>query len=213
MPNTLILLKSANYYANTHSSFALNIIMYRLTKLFFLIIVLSINSCAITGSNSKKNKCQAVLAIKNNALTELYRIKPDVRQQITSASGYAVFSNVNLMILLASIGGGHGVVTNNQTGQQTYMKMGELGVGMGAGLKDFRAIIIFHNSASLNRFIDTGWIAGLSSDAAIKASDKGGAVSGSLAADSVTIYQLTESGLSMQMTLTGTKYWKNDELN
>lgn len=187
--------------------------MSRLTKLFFLIIVLSINSCAITGSNSKTDKRQAVLAIKNNALTDLYRIKPDVRQQITSASGYAVFSNVNLMILLASIGGGHGVVTNNQTGQQTYMKMGELGLGMGAGIKDFRAIFIFHNSESLNRFINHGWIAGLSSDAAVKASDKGGAVSGSLAADNVTIYQLTKSGLSMQVTLTGTKYWKNDELN
>lgn len=187
--------------------------MHKLTKLVSLIIILSITSCAITGSNSKASKRKAVLAIKNKILSDLYLIKPDVRQQVASASGYAAFSNVNLMALLISIGGGHGIVTNNQTGQQTYMKMGELGVGMGAGLKDFRAIFIFHNSASLNRFINTGWIAGLSSDAAIKASDKGGAISGSLAADSVTIYQLTESGLSMQMTLTGTKYWRNDELN
>ncbi|MDC9729029.1 MAG: hypothetical protein PSN04_06835 [Methyloprofundus sp.] len=182
-------------------------------KLSFLIIALTINSCAITGSTSKAEKRRAVLVIKNDALTQLYRIKPDVKQQITSASGYAVFSNVNLMLLLASIGGGHGVVTNNQTGQQTYMKMGELGVGMGAGAKDFRAIFIFHNSTSLQRFIDHGWIAGISSDAAAKASDKGAAIAGSLAADNVTIYQVTESGLSMQISLTGTKYWKNDELN
>ncbi len=184
-----------------------------LFKLFFLTLVLSISSCAITGNNSKAEKRRAVLSIKNDALTELYRLKPDVNQQIASASGYAVFSNVNLMVLLASAGGGHGVVTNNQTGQQTYMKMGELGVGMGAGIKDFRAIFIFHNSASLQRFIDHGWIAGISSDAAAKASDKGAAFSGTLAADSVTVYQITESGLSMQISLTGTKYWRNDALN
>jgi lipid-binding SYLF domain-containing protein len=117
------------------------------------------------------------------------------------------------MIAFASISGGYGLVTNNQTGQQTYMKMGKIGIGVGAGIKDFRTIFIFHNSASLKRLINYGWIAGLSSDAIAKASDKGGALAGSLAADNITIYQLTESGLSMQVTLTGAKYWKNDALN
>ena len=187
--------------------------MIQRSKLLFFILTLSLSACAITGSNPQQDKRNAVLAIKNQALTDLYKTKPDVKHQIANATGYAVFSNVNLMMVFASIGGGHGVVTNNQTGQQTYMKMGELGVGIGAGLKDFRAIFIFHNAASLQRFVDHGWLAGVSSDITAKASDKGGDLSGAMAADSVTIYQLTESGLAVQASLTGGKYWKNDDLN
>jgi hypothetical protein len=29
----------------------------------------------------------------------------------------------------------------------------------------------------------------------------------------ITIYQMTESGLALQATVNGTKYWKDDELN
>jgi hypothetical protein len=31
--------------------------------------------------------------------------------------------------------------------------------------------------------------------------------------DNITIYQLTESGLALQATVKGTKYWKDDALN
>lgn len=187
--------------------------MTHLSKLLFFILALSLSACAITGSSPRQEKRNAVLAIKDQALTDLYKIKPDVKHQVANAVGYAVFSNVNLMAVFVSTGGGHGVVTNNKTGQQTYMKMRELGVGIGAGLKDYRAVFIFHNAASLKRFVDKGWLAGVSSDITVKASDKGGDLTGSVAADSVTIYQLTETGVAVQASLTGAKYWKNDELN
>jgi hypothetical protein len=50
-------------------------------------------------------------------------------------------------------------------------------------------------------------------DAAAKASDKGAAVGGEILVDKVTIYQLTESGLALQATVKGTKYWKDNALN
>ena len=31
--------------------------------------------------------------------------------------------------------------------------------------------------------------------------------------DGITIYQLTETGVALQATIKGTKYWKDDELN
>jgi len=37
-------------------------------------------------------------------------------------------------------------VKNNKTGKYTYMKMGELGIGLGLGVKDFRAIFIFSDT-------------------------------------------------------------------
>lgn len=51
------------------------------------------------------------------------------------------------------------------------------------------------------------------SNANMKAGDKGDAVGGEILLDGVTIYQSTENGLALQATLTGTKYWRDSELN
>jgi len=34
------------------------------------------------------------------------------------------------------------------------MKMGELGVGLGLGAKDYRSVFIFHDKATLDKFIN-----------------------------------------------------------
>ena len=54
---------------------------------------------------------------------------------------------------------------------------------------------------------------GAQADAAAKAGDKGAAASGEVAIENITIYQLTETGLALQATIKGTKYWKDTELN
>ncbi|MFO7494317.1 MAG: hypothetical protein R6X05_01630 [Desulfobacterales bacterium] len=41
----------------------------------------------------------------------------------------------------------------------------------------------------------------------------GAAVGGETVFDNITIYQLTESGLALQATVKGTKYWKDGALN
>ncbi len=187
--------------------------MNRLTITFCLIAVFLSNGCTTTRGNTNAEKRQAILAMKNEVLSELYRLKPDVKAQIASVPGYAVFSNANINLFLASFGGGYGVVKNNNTGKYTYMKMGEVGVGVGLGVKDFRIVFVFHSTSSLKRFIDHGWAFGAQADAAVKAADKGVAVGGEAIIDNVTLYQLTEAGLALQATIKGTKYWRDDSLN
>ncbi|NCF38354.1 MAG: hypothetical protein GWP56_18600 [Gammaproteobacteria bacterium] len=169
--------------------------------------------CATTGTATPAEQRQSILAMKNEVLTELFKWKPDVKSQISSAPGYAVFSNANVNLVLASFGGGRGVAKNNKTGKYTYMKMGEVGVGLGLGLKDFRVVMVFHTTESMNNFVEKGWAFGAQADAAAKASDKGAAVGGEVTIDNITIYQLTESGLALQATVKGTKYWKDENLN
>ena len=177
-----------------------------------IMLSLCISGCATSGK-SPVEKRKVILDMKNEVLTELYKEKPDVKQQIAGAPGYAVFSNVNVNIIFASFGGGYGVAKNNKTGKDTYMKMGEVGVGLGLGAKDFRVVFVFHNEKSYNYFIEHGWAFGAQTDAAAKSSDKGGAVGGEISANDITIYQLTETGLALQATVKGTKYWKDDSLN
>ena len=110
-----------------------------------LLLGIFLLGCATTRGTTPQDKRHAILDMKKDTLAELYRVKPQARSQIAKASGYAVFSDANINIIFASFGGGHGVVKDNQTGKHTYMKMGEVGIGLGLGLKDFRSIFIFHD--------------------------------------------------------------------
>ena len=187
--------------------------MKRISAVIYIILALSIGGCVTPGNKTSAEKRQSIFAMKNKVLSDIYRLKPDVRSQISRAAGYAVFSNVNINVILASFGGGYGVVKNNRTGKQTFMKMGEVGLGFGAGVKDFRLLFVFHNANTMKRFIDHGWAFGAQADAAAKASDIGAALGAEVTVDNITIYQLTESGLALQATVKGTKYWKDDSLN
>jgi len=187
--------------------------MNRLTlALCGLAITLMLGGCATTGGTTPHEKRQAVLTMSSDVLAELYKVHPQAKAQIAAAPGYAVFNNANINIIFASFSGGHGVV-NDKSGKPIFMKMGEAGIGLGLGVKDFRAVFIFHDQTTLAKFVNSGWEFGGHADAAAKASDKGAAVGGEALLDGITVYQLTKSGLALQATVKGTKYWKDDELN
>ena len=151
--------------------------------------------------------------MKNDVLAELYKLHPKAKAEVAAAPGYAVFSNANVNIIFASFGGGYGVTHDNKAGEDVFMKMGEVGIGLGLGVKDFRAVFIFNDRAVMEKFIGSGWEFGGHADAAAKAGDKGAAVGGEAVIDGITIYQITQSGLALQATVKGTKYWKDADLN
>ena len=175
--------------------------------------VLMLQGCAGGVNASATEQKNAITQMRSDVLSELYRQKASARTEVQSAPGYATFSNANVNVILASFGGGYGVVHNNSTGSDTYMKMGEVGLGLGAGVKDFRLVMVFHTAEAMQRFIEQGWAFGAQADAAAKAGDKGGAVGAEASVDDVTIYQFTEAGLALQATLKGTKFWVDEKLN
>jgi len=94
------------------------------------------------------------------------------------------------------------------------MKMISAGAGLGVGVKDYRVIFVFETPAALAKFMDSGWAGETQADAAAKAGKSGGAYSGAtMVAPGVWVYQITKNGLALQLTLQGTKYSKDDELN
>jgi lipid-binding SYLF domain-containing protein len=94
------------------------------------------------------------------------------------------------------------------------MKMISAGAGLGLGVKDYRVIFVFETDKAFKEFLDSGWSGSAQADAAAKAGDKGSAESGALeVAPDVWVYQITKNGLALQVTLQGTKYYKNDDLN
>ena len=197
--------------------------------------------------NGVEEKRANVRQQRDEMLAQLYASNPALKEIVPKAAGYATFKNVNVNLLLLASANGYGVAVNNKTGKETFMRMGSLGGGVGAGVKDVRVIFIFHDPALLKRFIDEGWQFGGQADAAAKYQDTGIAAEqtakanisfkeGSIAAGTSTdvaaavptgdssttrlatrtgmeIYEFTESGVALQATITGTKYWKDGKLN
>ena len=178
-----------------------------------MLVSLIFGGCATTiEGNTPEAKRRNIYAIKKEVLTDLYNMRPEVKAKISAAPGYAVFSNANLSLLLVSAGVGHGVVHRKEA-KPIFMKMGELGVGMGLGIKDFRAVFVFRNKAALNKFIKEGWEFGAYADAAAKVGNTGVAIGDGILNDGITIYQLTENGLMIRASVNGTRYWIDNDLN
>jgi lipid-binding SYLF domain-containing protein len=148
-----------------------------------------------------------------DTLQQLYKLQPASKAAIQKSAGYAVFNNTGVNLLLSTARGA-GIAVDSKTKQETFMKMGSVGAGLGVGVKNYQVIFIFENHDALSKFLDSGWSGSAQTDAAAKAGDKGGAFSGAKEMDpGVWVYQITKNGLALQITLQGTKYYKDDDLN
>ena len=176
------------------------------------IVTLTLTGCGEGDAVTAADKRQKIMDMHDAALLELYEKRPETKKMIQAAPGYAVFSNINVNVIFVSGAGGSGVAVDLD-GKKTYMKMAQIGVGLGLGVKDFRAIFIFDNYNAFDKFVNKGWEFEAQADAAAKSGEKGGAASGATTFQDFRIYKVTKSGIALQATIAGTKYWKNAELN
>lgn len=187
--------------------------MNRLTLVTGLMCVFLLSACASMGSGSIVEKRTAILEMQQETLAKLYIKKPAAKAELAASPGYAVFSNANINLFLVSAGTGYGVVNNQLQNKKTYMNMAEGGVGFGIGAKDYRIVMVFHNETAMRNFVENGWTFGGNADATAKAGKKGKSIEGEAYYGDVTVYTMTESGLALQATVKGTKFWKDDKLN
>lgn len=147
-------------------------------------------------------------------LANLYKVQPSARKVVETAAGYAVFSNFGMKILFAGGGTGHGIVVDQATKKETFMKMVEVQAGLGMGIKKFKAVFVFQSKQALDSFVNSGWEASAQTSAAAIEGKRGMALQGAISiSPGVWVYQITDQGLVLDATLKGTKYYKNDELN
>ncbi len=149
-----------------------------------------------------------------DTLQEAYRRKPSLKPMVEQAQGYAVFKNFGTQLMVLATGSGYGVVHDNQTGQDTRMKMAQLGVGIGVAVKDYRAVFVFHTRSAMTDFVEHGWGAEGQTQASAKAGEEGGTAQvAEQIGEGVSVYQFTKNGIALQATISGMKFWKDDELN
>ncbi len=157
---------------------------------------------------------QQVREAAQDTLSMLYEYQPAARYAVEHAAGYAVFSTFGIKLLFAGGQQGKGMVVNNRTHRQTFMKMVGVQAGLGFGVAKTRLVFIFETVSAMQSFINQGWEFGASGSLAAAADGQGGMFTGAAsAAPGVFVYQITDTGLAAQITATGQKFYKDDALN
>ena len=157
---------------------------------------------------------QQVREMSQDALASLYEIAPGTRRVIDRAAGYAVFSTFGVKLFFAGGTTGKGMVVNLRTNRQTFMKMLQVQGGLGFGVNQNRLIFVFTNESALKNFINQGWEFGGQANLSAMAGGQGTQFSGAAAVSpGVYLYQLTQTGLSATLTVGGTKFFKDGDLN
>ncbi|MGI9249390.1 MAG: YSC84-related protein [Woeseiaceae bacterium] len=181
-------------------------------------MMLPFEADALFNRKSADEQREAILEMRAETLARLFKEKPSAEKLIEGSVGYAAFSNRGINVLLVSTANGKGVAHDNESGQDFYMNMFSAGGGVGLGVKKFSAVFVFHSRDAFDQFVEEGWNFSGQADAAATTDAENEEEAGSMETavglnEDVTIYQMTEKGLALQITLQGTKYWKDGDLN
>jgi lipid-binding SYLF domain-containing protein len=163
----------------------------------------------VTSKRAERRK------LRDETLAKLYADKPEVRDEIAKAEGYAVFDGTQLNLVLYVGASGHGVLVDNKSGAETFMLMKRAGTGPGAGYKDYRQIMVFKSRALFDQFRTVGADVSASADATAKlGGGKGQSFDGSVSFNpQLSVYMITDRGLLLQANWGGVAYYPDSDLN
>ena len=180
------------------------------TAIIAALVIGAVSPVIAEDKQTKPEKKRAQIdAMAEEAISELFDTKPKAKELHDRAYGYAVFDNWKMSLLFAS-GHGGGIAVEKSTGNRTYMKMGSIGLNVGLGVQKMRVIFLFQDERTFDRFVNKGWKADASANAALA---KEGVNVDAEFVNGMAVYQFTDKGLMLQADISGTKYYKNKKLN
>lgn len=181
-----------------------------------VVLCLTMFTCSSTPKTQSAKDAQkdSIRTMTEQTLAGLYKNEPAAKGAVAGAAGYAVFSDFGFKVMIMGGAHGKGMAVSNATKQETFMNMTEFQPGLGVGAEKFRLVLIFENPQAYNNFVTSGWEFGVNAMAAAKSGSEGGGAAGAVSfSEGVKMYQLSDSGAIVGVSITGAKYSKNKDLN
>jgi lipid-binding SYLF domain-containing protein len=180
-----------------------------------VIATLALSACAVNPTENQKEATRKDLAeMSQSTLQRLYRDFPGSKRHVDGGYGHAVFTNYGVSAFWLGGAGGQGVAVRRESGERTYMRMAEVQAGMGFGARKFQLVWVFETQGAFDTFVNSGWELGAQATAAAASKGEGAAVEGAVSVSrGVWLYQMTETGVALELMAKGTKYFKDPDLN
>ena len=107
-----------------------------------------------------------------------------------------------------------GVAVDSRSGAKTYMLMATISAGLGLGISKSHLVWVFETREAFENFVNTGIELGANANLTVNPGAGGGLYDGAVeAAPGAWLYQLSDAGLAAELTVQGTKYFKDPNLN
>jgi lipid-binding SYLF domain-containing protein len=171
----------------------------------------SFSSTVAFAQSDVEKKRTEIQSTVEQTLTDFYKADPKLKDAVTKAPGYGVFTTYGLSFLVGG-SGGKGLVHDNKTKKDTYMSLAQASAGVQIGVSETRYLFVFKDTKSMQSFIESGWEAGAEGGAGAGAGKKsaGGTVGQFTGGH---LYSLTKTGFQAGGAVAGTKFWQDKELN
>ena len=179
-----------------------------------LAVLLVAGAAVMPSSRALADDAADIDRMAQSTLETLYAQKPSAARAVREAAGYAVFSDISTKIFVAGGGGGKGVAVDNRSGEKTYMLMATISAGLGLGISKSHLVWVFESREAFENFVNTGIELGANANLTVNPGAGGGLYDGAVeAAPGAWLYQLSDAGLAAELTVQGTKYFKDPNLN
>ncbi len=195
----------------------------RLLAVLLVALVISVTACTSNIRESAPGEDRSVAvgeardsvrAMARETLGELYRRQPSAQTAVEKAYGHAVFSNFGMKILVAGGGKGEGLAVSRAAREEIFMRMAEIQAGLGFGIKKFRLVWVFQTQEAFDNFVNSGFEFGGQATLSAQMGGQGAALAGAASVSpGVWVYQITDDGLAAELTVKGTRYYRDKDLN
>ena len=147
------------------------------------------------------------------SLDKFYKAQPKLREEVKAAPGHAVFTSYGVSFVVGGAGG-TGLAHDPKSGGDTFMNMAQASAGVQAGIGGRDTLIVFKTRKAFDDFVAKGWEAGGGGaiGAGVGKKSAGGG-SGEQFINDANYYTLTKNGLEVGGAVSGTKFWKDKDLN
>ena len=167
------------------------------------------NAFAATKAEKQAEALKATAA----ALERFKAKQPDLKESRAKAPGYAVFTTYGVSFIIGG-SGGTGVVHDNKTKKNTFMKLGGASAGFQLGAVENDVLVIFKTTKAMQDFVSE-WLGrqwrghrGCGGGGA-----GGGGGQGASPRGDVQTLTLTKNGIEAGLSIGGVKAWKDTDLN
>jgi lipid-binding SYLF domain-containing protein len=163
----------------------------------------------VTGKNDPHATRLEIDGVAAKTLEAVVGRSAGAKALFDKSYGYAVFDSRKGSFLITT-GKGLGVAVRKDSGERTYMHVATLGANLGAGVQFYQGLFLFETKAAFDAFVNQGWQADAGAGATL---GKASLEAQAKFTNGMAYYQLSETGILLDATLSGTKYWRSAELN
>jgi hypothetical protein len=181
--------------------------------LFLVLGAAVLAGCASPDGNTAAEKKAFTLKKRDTIMAELAVRDPSAKAKIDAAPGYLVMSCFGIHPGFGTFANGYGVVQDNKTGKQTFIRMSRFCIGPGIAVKGYYGVITIGSPEMLAAIESGVWYWTAFAEASFHFGQTGGTAAAEATGKSSEAWMWTHTGVSLELSAGGGKTWPVEELN